>query len=259
MLRNYKVIFFDLFFTLISTRDHDDDMVHESDIVGIDRALWTKTSERQMYERSVGIVKDPTEIVRRIIHAIRPEITEDKVVAATHGRIERFKKSVVDVDPKNMEVLKAIKDRKQPLCLVSNADIIDVMGWEASPLKAYFDEAIFSYQIGMAKPDPKIYEYAMDRFNVKPEECVFIGDGGSNELVTAKELGMTTILTLQYRGVLWPESVADLELHADYTIHHLEELLVEEANDYNDVVEKGVEIDDQQKNEKRVPINGSMA
>ncbi|WP_461615389.1 hypothetical protein [Clostridium sp. Marseille-QA1073] len=31
--------------------------------------------------------------------------------------------------------------------------------------------------------------------NVNPKECIFIGDGGSDELKGAKELGIKTILT----------------------------------------------------------------
>ncbi len=35
---------------------------------------------------------------------------------------------------------------------------------------------------GMKKPDACIYEEALRRFGISPDECVFAGDGGSREL-----------------------------------------------------------------------------
>jgi epoxide hydrolase-like predicted phosphatase len=39
-----------------------------------------------------------------------------------------------------------------------------------------FDDIVLSYELGVIKPDPKIYEIAADRLDAKPEECVFIDD-----------------------------------------------------------------------------------
>ena len=58
------------------------------------------------------------------------------------------------------------------------------------------DVATFSCEIGVRKPAPEIYLAATRSLNVRPQECVFIGDGGSNELYGAQELGMAaTMLT----------------------------------------------------------------
>ncbi|MEM8858209.1 MAG: HAD-IA family hydrolase [Chloroflexota bacterium] len=39
-----------------------------------------------------------------------------------------------------------------------------------------FDSVVFSYEVGMAKPDPKIFHLALDRLRAKPEETIFIDD-----------------------------------------------------------------------------------
>ena len=85
------------------------------------------------------------------------------------------------------------------LCLISNADIIDRAYWTMSPLACIFDEAIFSCDIGILKPDKKIYDYAMRCLNVKSNESIFIGDGGSDELNGAKRAEMKTVFT-EYFG-----------------------------------------------------------
>ena len=43
-------------------------------------------------------------------------------------------------------------------------------------LYPYFDEVIISSRIGLIKPEPKIFEYALNKFNVLPNEALFIDD-----------------------------------------------------------------------------------
>jgi epoxide hydrolase-like predicted phosphatase len=55
-----------------------------------------------------------------------------------------------------------------------------------------FDDIILSYEIGVIKPDPKIYKIAAKRLNVEPEQCVFIDDNQGHCSGGAKA-GMKTI------------------------------------------------------------------
>ena len=47
------------------------------------------------------------------------------------------------------------------------------------------------------KPDEKIYNLLLERYNLNPNECLFIDDMAANTLA-AKELGINTI-TLSYK------------------------------------------------------------
>lgn len=44
------------------------------------------------------------------------------------------------------------------------------------------------------KPDPKIFQLALDALAVSPQDCLYIGDGGSNELQAASLLGMRAVM-----------------------------------------------------------------
>ena len=57
----------------------------------------------------------------------------------------------------------------------------------------YTDGGILSYIEKVIKPEPEIYELLMNRYGLEAKECVFLDDSANN-LVTAKELGMQTIL-----------------------------------------------------------------
>ncbi|MEF7495421.1 HAD family hydrolase, partial [Lysinibacillus sp. RSDA_15] len=43
-------------------------------------------------------------------------------------------------------------------------------------LDRYFDTVIISEEVGWSKPDGRIFEIALKRLNVKPENTLFIGD-----------------------------------------------------------------------------------
>ncbi|MCR5474491.1 MAG: HAD family phosphatase [Lachnospiraceae bacterium] len=55
------------------------------------------------------------------------------------------------------------------------------------------DGAVISYMIKMIKPDPEIYRYLLDTYDIKPEEAVFIDDTEKN-LAAARDFGINTIL-----------------------------------------------------------------
>ncbi|KAH7694200.1 acyl-CoA dehydrogenase family member 10, partial [Aphelenchoides avenae] len=56
----------------------------------------------------------------------------------------------------------------------------------------YFDVMIESCRVGLRKPDPKIFQLAAERLNLKPAECVFLDDLLKN-CRSAESVGMTTI------------------------------------------------------------------
>lgn len=59
------------------------------------------------------------------------------------------------------------------------------------------DGGIFSYEVKSVKPEPEIFEMLIDRFDLVPEECVFIDDSFPN-VETAVGLGFNTILFKNY-------------------------------------------------------------
>lgn len=117
----------------------------------------------------------------------------------------RHRSPVADdvIPPENLEVLRALRAAGKHLALVSNADVTEAARWDESPASEYFHEAVFSCDVGCAKPDPEIYELCLERLGVRAEEGAFVGDGGSEELRDAGEAGMTTVLVTGVTRDLW--------------------------------------------------------
>jgi len=57
----------------------------------------------------------------------------------------------------------------------------------------YFDVPILSCEVGKKKPDWEIYRLCVEALGAKPEECLYVGDGGSEELEAARAFGMHTL------------------------------------------------------------------
>ena len=56
-----------------------------------------------------------------------------------------------------------------------------------------FDVLVWSYQLGMAKPDPAIYRYVLKELGTRPEETLFIDDKPLN-VEAADALGMKALV-----------------------------------------------------------------
>ncbi len=117
-----------------------------------------------------------------------------------------------------------MKARGKKIGLVSNASVMEISAWNRSPLAPLFDSTLFSCFVGCVKPDRRIYEICMDELGVTPEQCVFVGDGASNELEGARDLGITAIMIAGLIRDVWPERIEERRQHADLMIEHLDEL-----------------------------------
>jgi len=90
-------------------------------------------------------------------------------------------------------VLQAIKQRGLRTALISDCTHELPAFLPNLPIAPLLDVNVFSVEVGRCKPDPLIYLEACWRLRVAPEDCLYIGDGGSRELTGAAAAGMTAV------------------------------------------------------------------
>ncbi len=61
------------------------------------------------------------------------------------------------------------------------------------PISTAFDELLISSEIGMMKPQPEAFQYALDKLGCKAGETIFVDDRPIN-VTSAEELGLHAIL-----------------------------------------------------------------
>ncbi len=57
-----------------------------------------------------------------------------------------------------------------------------------------FDALSLSHERRRVKPDPELFLFASRSLNIEPAHCIYVGDGGGNEMAGAGRLGMLTVL-----------------------------------------------------------------
>jgi putative hydrolase of the HAD superfamily len=61
-------------------------------------------------------------------------------------------------------------------------------------LDGFFDDMVFSTDVGLRKPNPKIFKIALLNLGVKPGEAVFVGNSLQADIEGALRVGMLAVL-----------------------------------------------------------------
>ena len=224
-----KAVLFDLFHTLISLTDLPAGN-STSDILGIPADVWSKKLMNESPHHALGEVTDPFESIRIIAHSIDPTIPESLIREACRERPSRFRAALLTIRPAILIGIQRLRDLGLKIGLISNAGYDEIEAWDDSPLAPLFDTAITSCHARLMKPDPAIYLLAADRLGVSPENCIFVGDGGSHEHEGAINVGMRTILYLEFLNESSPVMAAARPRITDWVSESFAEMvdLIEE-------------------------------
>jgi putative hydrolase of the HAD superfamily len=90
-----------------------------------------------------------------------------------------------------VSTLAALKDHGIRTAIVSDCTHELPAFLPSLPIAPLLDALVFSVEVGICKPDPAIYLAACEKLGVAPDECIYVGDGGSHELSGAVAVGMT--------------------------------------------------------------------
>ncbi|HXK50494.1 MAG TPA: HAD-IA family hydrolase [Clostridiales bacterium] len=224
-ISKYKVLIFDLFHTLSSIHHSNVPGRNSHEIIGISREKWLDALFSDHERRARGHIKDPIEIVRDITGKLEMDLSDEIISRLARSRYDRFAYSLKNILPHTVETIKELKRRGKKIILLSNADVCEVDAWGESPLAEHFDHAVFSCHTGYLKPEKEIYDHAVKLSGALHEDCLFIGDGGSDELNGAKNAGLKAVFTSEFIKDLWPEHIEQRMLIADYHIGNISELL----------------------------------
>ena len=90
------------------------------------------------------------------------------------------------------ELIRELKERGYKLYVLSNMSKEYIEYLREFPVFDYFDEQVVSCEIGLGKPDRRIYEYLISHCKLEPSETIFIDDRKDN-VDAAAEVGLQTM------------------------------------------------------------------
>ncbi|MCK4562126.1 MAG: YjjG family noncanonical pyrimidine nucleotidase [Flavobacteriaceae bacterium] len=105
-----------------------------------------------------------------------------------------------------IDVLTYLQAKYQMHIITNGFEEVQFKKLENSKLLPFFNQIITSEKVGVKKPNPKIFSYALDIANAKAKESIMIGDNFEADILGAKNAGMQTIFC-EFNGEIATEKV----------------------------------------------------
>ncbi len=180
----FSAVIFDLFGTLapnFSTHEHEQVLSEMATRLGIPPEnlfrLWLDTFP----QRAAGIFRTRTANLAHICRMLDIPVDEELLSKAADLFLEFERRHLIPRDDA-IETLSQVKDAGLKTGLISDCSHPLPEMWPETPFASLIDVPVFSCEVGVRKPDPRIYLLACSRLGVPPQHCLYVGDVGSQEL-----------------------------------------------------------------------------
>jgi putative hydrolase of the HAD superfamily len=169
---------------------------------------------RIWFEQAVGLgtglFPRYQDFIKHICRQLRLTIPDNLLDRAASISLSMAEKHIIVPRDGAIEVLSYLKANGYKVGLISDCGPDVPALWDETPFAPLIDAAVFSCVAGMNKGDPRIFQIAIEKLAVKPENCIYVADGMRNELTNAKKLGMTAV------QLLVPGEIDDSPIREDW-------------------------------------------
>jgi putative hydrolase of the HAD superfamily len=124
------------------------------------------------------------------------DLSSDEVEHLCRAHLTEFVKKC-ELEPYSISLLKSIQQVNIPLGLVSNVTgPIEIFEKDLREkgLAFFFQVVVWSSGVGYRKPNPKIYEIALESLKLRPgKQIIMVGDSEEADIIGGKNMGFTTV------------------------------------------------------------------
>ncbi len=216
MASGLRGVVFDLFGTLISTTA--DDVFENRRLVaedlGVDPDAYVRVRQETRERAETGRTGGAGETLAFFARQAGVKPRPDALRRAAQRWLDANRRWL-SPERSTLEALDGLRAAGYRLGLLTNCGPAVESVWADSPLAARFDATAFSSEVGFLKPHPETYRVACERLGIAPEDCLYVGDGGDNELTGAAAAGLHAVLietmaktdlarlTVNHEGATW--------------------------------------------------------
>jgi putative hydrolase of the HAD superfamily len=91
------------------------------------------------------------------------------------------------------ELLDYLKPKYKLHIITNGFEEVQNLKLEKSGIMKYFSEIITSESVGVKKPNPKVFNYALEKANAVPGNSIMVGDNLEADIIGALNCGITSI------------------------------------------------------------------
>ncbi len=187
-----RAVIFDFFGTLTTAVRRGPHHVAIARSLGCDPDRFFAELDRTFYLRAAGRYGPPIEALGRVAYAAGGRPGLPQLSDAVSARVDAIRADTV-LRPEAVPVLAELSQRGMPIAVVSDCWYELPAFLPRLPVARFLAGCVYSIDVGRCKPHPAMYLEACLRLRVTPDECLYIGDGGSHELSGARDVGMPAV------------------------------------------------------------------
>lgn len=160
--------------------------------LGVDPVAFDVELTTTVDERFRGAGGDVAGSLRWLANrlGIEPEPAALEQAASVRFAVER---SFGEPRPEAVDVLRSLHEQGLRIGIVSDCSAELPLYFPVLGIAPYVDAAVFSFVTGHRKPEPENYLTCCAELGVRPGDCIYVGDGGSDELAGARAVGMRPV------------------------------------------------------------------
>jgi putative hydrolase of the HAD superfamily len=125
--------------------------------------------------------------------ALRLAVPNPQALVAAFESVP-FDPSAYAAFPDSRPALRALRERGLRLGVVSNGDRAVEAILERLELRPLLDDVVVSAEVGVGKPDPAIFEHALERLGVPAGAALYAGDDAALDVAAAEAAGLSGVL-----------------------------------------------------------------
>ncbi|WP_027728579.1 HAD family hydrolase [Treponema sp. C6A8] len=160
------------------------------------RSTWKEVAQKIFDEYSAGLhtFDEQRRLRVKVIFELNGRLlTDAEIEERFHLYWSNYEKGVC-LFPDALDLLEKLKENKIPIGLISNGDTSN-QRWKLDKenLTQYFDPIIISGEVGVSKPELRIFEIALNKASAQKESSWYIGDSPVHDIEPALKLGLNVI------------------------------------------------------------------
>ena len=178
----------------------------------------------KVLEGTVSVEQSRIERFRVLLSTDEAAASDQEAETAAHCYRDAFNAAYRPV-PGAIELLQRVK-AKHPVGVVTNHVVSEQLTKVAAiGVESLIDELVISEEVGVSKPNRRIFDVALSRLGGTHEEAVMIGDSWSSDILGASGAGIRAIWLNRY-GTSCPDADLATEIHALEPVDQVAELIL---------------------------------
>jgi putative hydrolase of the HAD superfamily len=162
-------------------------------VMGVSATGLSRALDETFADRMTGNLGGVRPTIAALADRLGARLTDAQLDEASQTR-RRLQEAMFALRPEALPVLGQLRDRGLKIGLLSDCTTELPDAWPRLPIAAVVDAPVFSCLERTRKPDPRLFRKVAAELDLDPGLCLYVGDGGGDELAGASAVGMRAVL-----------------------------------------------------------------